>query len=135
MLASLLLASALLAQNPSACSGADPAITSVVVQGMTPTGGLNVYHLKGTVTNLGRANQRSDVLQFVDIHYDLNKVDARSIPPLASGQHATFTYDFKRSSDAPDGSSAIRFMLDFKRPSPPNSQDCSPDNDRYVLHL
>jgi hypothetical protein len=135
MLAPLLLATALLAQNPSTCSGADPAIVSVVVQGMTPSGGLNVYHLKGTVTNLGHAKQSSDVLQFVDIFYDRNKVDAHGIPPLAPGQHYTFGYDFKRSSDAPDGSSHIRFQLDMRQPSAPGSQDCNLGNDRFVLNL
>ena len=130
-----LLATLLLAQN-GVCSGADPAITSVVVAGMTPSGALNTYHLKGTVANLGKTRQPSNTLQFVDIYYDTNKVDARSIPPLGPGEQHTFTYDFQRASDARANSSHFRFVLDFKQAtSPTAAQDCSAANDVFRLRF
>ena len=131
MLASLALTAILLAQNPATCSGPDLAITSVTVAGVTPSGGNNVYHLRGTVTNLGHARQPSNALQFVDIFYRGDKLDSRGVPPLAPGQHYTFGYDFQRSADANAGTSALRFTLDFRQPA--GAQDCNTANDTFRL--
>src|SRR5271166_1332897 len=120
MFAMVLLA-ATIAQSSAGCAGADPAITSVSVPSTTQSGALNVYHLTATVTNLGKTKQAPDVLQFVDIYYNGDKVDAKGIPPLAPGQHYSFGYDFKRSVDAHEGTSHFRFQLDFKRPAPPGA--------------
>jgi hypothetical protein len=128
-----ILATLLLAQTQPGCSGADPAIVSAAVQGVTPSGGLNIYHIVGTVENLGHAKQASSMLQFVEIYFDRNKVDTRGIPPLAPGGKYSFGYDFKRATDAADGSSHIRFQLSFRQPTPPGSQDCSAGNDVYRL--
>ncbi len=135
MLATSLLA-LILAQSPgAACSGANPAIVSAGVQHVTQLGGTTVYHLNVAVVNLGRMRQASNVLQFVDVFLDDNKIDARGIPPLAPGQRYTFGFDYRRSSDAGDGSSTVRFQLDFRQPSPPGNQDCNLANGVYSITL
>jgi hypothetical protein len=132
MLLGLFFGTALLAANPSPCAGADPAIVGVTVASTTQQGSLNVYHLSGTVKNLGNRKQASNVLQFVDIFIDGQKADTRSIPPLAPGQPQPFFYDFKRSSDAAARSTRFRFQLD---PSPRGAQDCNPNNDTFLLRV
>jgi hypothetical protein len=123
------------AQPAAACAGADPAIVSVAVKGVTTNGDVNVYHLSGTVANVGTQKQASNVLQFVDVYEDGSKVDARGIPPLRPGQRYSFTYDFKRAVAAAAGSTHFRFLLDFRQPSPPGSQDCSAGNDTFALRV
>lgn len=136
MLLTVVLGTMLLAQNAPACSGADPAILSVRVAGSSQQAGNTIYHLSGVVQNVGKAKQASNVLQFVDIDIGgTGKVDSRGIPPLAPGQKYTFGYDFKRSSDAGDGSSHLHFKLDFRQPSPPGSQDCNAGNDEFTLRV
>jgi hypothetical protein len=135
MLLGLFFSTALLAANPSACAGADPAIVMVAVAATTQQGPLNLYHLSGTVVNLGNRKQASNVLQFVDIFIDGQKADARGIPPLAPGQRYHFGYDFKRSTDSAARSTRFRFQLDFRQPSPPGAQDCNPNNDTFLLRV
>ena|SRR5579872_1910770 len=135
MLLTAFLGTLLLAQN-SACSGADPAIVSVRVASSSQQAGNTIYHLSGVVQNVGNAKQASNVLQFVEIDIGgTGKVDTRGIPPLAPGGKYTFGYDFKRSSGAGDGSSRLRFKLDFRQPSPPGSQDCNSGNDEFTLRV
>lgn len=135
MLLTVLFGTLLLAQN-TACSGADPAIVSVRVAGSSQQAGNTIYHLIGVVQNVGTAKQASNVLQFVDVDIGgTGKVDTRGIPPLKPGQKYTFGYDFKRSSDAGNGSSRLHFKLDFRQPSPPGSQDCNPANDEFTLRV
>lgn len=125
-----------LAQTPiNGCAGADPAIISAGVQGVSHQRGTNIYHVKVGVANLGRMRQASNVLQFIDVYLDDNKIDARGVPPLAPGQRFGTVFDYKRSSDAGDGSSTLRFQLRFRQPSPPGAQDCNPGNDTHSLTL
>ncbi|MBV8356030.1 MAG: hypothetical protein JO101_11960 [Candidatus Eremiobacteraeota bacterium] len=135
MIAVALLATLLVAQNTAGCAGADPAITSVKVAGMTPSGDTNIYHLSGTVTNLGSKKQASNVLQFVDVYLNGTKVDSRGVRPLAPGQSYTFGYDLKRASDAGMRTSHLRFQMNFRQPNPPGSEDCNPGNGVFRLNV
>ena len=112
------------------CAGADPSIASVTVAGVTQDGNLNDYHITGTVTNVGSATQAKNVLQSVDIYVTDQKLDAKSIPPLAAGQSATFDYTYQRSKDAGQGTTRLRFVLDVHTPSPAGAQNCSAANDQ-----
>lgn len=133
------LLSVLLLSNPTivpvaGCLGADPAIAAVSVKNVSQNGGTNVYHLSGTVTNAGNARQPSNTLQFVDIFINGQKSDSRGVPPLRPGQSYTFGYDFRRSSDAGDGSSRLRFQIDMRQPAG-TAQDCNPNNDTFRLRV
>ena len=97
-------------------------------------GAINVYHLAGTVTNTGKRSQTSNVLQFVDIYVNDQKLDARGIPPLRRGQSYTFGFDFQRSSVAGDGTSLFRLQLDMRQPSG-SAQDCNSNNDTFRLRV
>lgn len=110
------------------CAGPDPSLGTVTVSGVTQDGGLNNYHISGTVTNAGSAGQAKDVLQSVDIYMGDQKLDAKSIPPLAAGQSATFDYTYQRSKDAGQGTTHLRFVLDMHNPGG-NAQNCSAQND------
>jgi hypothetical protein len=116
------------------CAGPDPSIGNVTVAGVTPSGGLNNYHITGTVTNVGGATQSKDVLQSVDIYMADQKLDAKSIPPLAAGQSATFNYVYQRSKDAGQGTTRLRFVLDMHNP-PGTAQDCSTQNDQTEVEF
>lgn len=109
MMAALAVTTTLLAAAPGA---ADPSIGTVAVQGVTPNGGLNDYHIVGTVTNSCGMSQSKDTLQSVDIYLNGDKLDAKSIPPLAPGQSAQFTYLFQRSKDAGQGTTHLHFVID-----------------------
>jgi len=133
------LLSVLLLSNPTivsaaGCRGADPAIIAVSVKNVSQDGGSNVYHLAGTVTNVGTARQPSNTLQFVDIYINGQKSDARGVPPLRPGQSYAFGYDFRRSSDAGDGTSRLRFQIDMRQPAG-TAQDCNPNNDTFRLSV
>jgi hypothetical protein len=112
------------------CAGADPSIGNVTVSGVTPNGGLNNYHITGTVTNVGASAQAKDTLQSVDIYMADQKLDAKSIPPLAAGQSTTFDYVYQRSKDAGQGTTRLRFVLDVHNPSPAGAQNCNGSNDQ-----
>jgi hypothetical protein len=129
----LLFAQTAAASASTACAGADPTIVSVAVKGVNSEGGLNRYKLSGTVVNVGRMAQASNVLQFVDIYEVGGKLDAKGIPPLKPGQSYTFSYVVSRSRDAGKGTTELAFQLDVRQPSPPGSQDCNADNDRFTL--
>lgn len=121
------------ASATAACAGADPSITAVTVQSVTPQGGpngLNRYNLVGTVVNTGSEAQASNVLQFVDIYAYGNKLDERGIPPLRPGQSYTFSYPWLRSSDAGNGTTTLNFRMDMRQ-----GQDCSPTNGSYSLRF
>jgi hypothetical protein len=118
--AALLLASPSLVASAASCGGAHPVITGVTVKSVNSMGALNHYNLSGTVVNNGSSGQASSVLQSVDIYQGAEKLDTKSIPPLAAGQSYTFTYVASRSSDAGNGTTKMTFKLD---PSP-GSQDC-----------
>ncbi len=135
ILALLALVITLGASPAASCAGADPAIVSVGVKNVTRDGALNTYHITGTVTNVGSQAQANNVLQFVDIYMAEQKLDAKSIPPLAAGQSYTFTYDYQRSPDAGAGSTHLRFQIEVRQPSPAGSQDCNPSNGTYTLTL
>lgn len=122
------LAVAPLGAPAATCAGPNPAITSVVVKNVTSSGGLNVYHLVGTVTNLGSQAQASNTLQFVDVYIDRQKHDDRGIPPLAPGQSYTFGFDWQRSTDAGNGTTTVHFRMDMRQGS-----DCNPANGAYSV--
>jgi hypothetical protein len=134
ILSVFLVSSNAIALAPTGCNGADPAIVSVAVKNVSQNGPINVYHLAGTVTNVGNRNQTSNVLQFVNIYVNRQKLDSRGIPPLRRGQSYTFGYDFQRSHDAGDGSSSFRFQLDMRQPSG-SAQDCNANNDTFRLQV
>jgi hypothetical protein len=117
------------------CAGANPAIVSVGIANVVPTGELNTYHITGTVTNLGNQPQANNVLQLVDMYMVGEKLDAKGVPPLAPGQSYNFAFDYQRSRDAGNGSTHLRFQIDMHQPSPPGSEDCNPNNGTYTLTL
>ena len=116
-----------------ACSGADPAIVSAAVRGVSAADGVNHYDINGTVINSGSAPQSPDVLQFVDIYQAGVKVDDKGIPPLKPGQAYTFSYVAARSSDAGFGTTNLTFKLDVRQPSPARWEDCNSANGQYTL--
>ena len=128
--ATLALALVPVASPAATCGGANPAITSVAVQNVTTNGGLNVYHLSGTVTNLGSMGQPSNTLQFVDIWQYGQKLDDRGIPPLAPGQSYTFGYDWQRSSEAANGTTTLSFRMRMRQ-----GEDCNPANGVYRIRF
>ena len=109
--------------SAASCTGANPAITSVVVKNVTSAGTLRSYHIVGTVTNLGSQAQPSNTLQFVDIYVDRQKRNDRGIPPLAPGHSYTFGFDWSRSADAGQGTTTVHFQLRMVAGS-----DCNPAN-------
>ena len=134
ILSVFLVSSNAIALAPAGCKGADPEIVSVAVKNVSQNGTINVYHLVGTVTNVGNRSQTSNVLQFVDVYLNDQKLDARGVPPLRRGQSYTFGYDFQRSHDAGDGASQLRFQLDMRQPLG-STQDCNPNNDTFRLRV
>ena len=110
------------------CAGPNPAITSVAVKNVTSNGSVSVYHLVGTVTNLGSQGQPSDTLQFVDVYVDQVKHDDRGVPPLGPGKSYTFGYDWTRSVQAGNGTTTANFRIDVRRGS-----NCNPSNGTYSL--
>jgi hypothetical protein len=113
----------------AACSGADPALTSVAVKSVTQANGINHYTLSGTVLNAGSEAQASDALQFVDIYQTPGeKLDAKGIPPLRPGQSYTFSYVMLRSVEAGKGTTTLRFQLDVRQPSS-GMANCNTSND------
>ena len=128
--ATLALALVPVASPAATCGGANPAITSVAVQNVTTNGGLNVYHLSGTVTNLGSMGQPSNTLQFVDIWQYGQKLDDRGIPPLAPGRSYTFGYDWQRSSEAANGTTTLSFRMRMRQ-----GEDCKPANGVYRIRF
>jgi subtilase family serine protease len=116
------------------CAGPDPALGNVTVTGVTQDGGLNDYHITGTVTNTGGATQAKDVLQSVDIYMAGQKLDSKSIPPLAAGQSAQFTYVYQRSKDAGQGTTRLRFVLDMHNPGG-TAQNCSTQDDQREVRF
>lgn len=121
------------AGSAATCAGADPAITAVAVANVTPAGGVEQYHIAGTVVNRGSQGQASDVLQFVDVYQNGQRLDAKSIPPLAAGQSFTFTYVAERSTDAGKGTTTLHFQLRMRQPSPGGSENCSTDDDTNAV--
>jgi subtilase family serine protease len=117
------------------CNGAYPSIASVVVKGVTASGALNTYHIAGTVTNSGSQPQSNNVLQSVDVYMAGQKLDSKSVPPLAPGQSYTFTYDYQRSKDAGPGSTHLRFQMDMHQPVAAGPSNCNPANGNYMLTL
>lgn len=128
MFLAAILGLTLLAQN--ACAGSDLKITSVKVESASQDAGNTIYHLLGTVENVGTTKEASNFLQFVDVYISgTGKVDSRGVPPLGPGQKYNFGYDFKRSSDAGAGSSELRFQLDFREP------DCNMEDSAFRLRV
>ena len=115
------------------CNGVDLAVRSVSVKNVSTSGGLNRYKITGTVTNIGSESQGSDALQSVDIYLGADKLDSKSIPPLAVGQAAPFSYVSVRASDAGKGTTQLRFQLNITHPSPADSQTCNMVNDSFTL--
>jgi subtilase family serine protease len=130
MIRTVALAAFALAQFPgiavaAACTGAGPTITSVTLQGMTPSRYLNYYHVTATVTNRGDQAQAGNVLQFVDVNQYGDRLDDRGVPPLAVGQSYTISYVWKRAVDAGKWTTPLNFSV---RPVAPPSNDCIPAN-------
>jgi hypothetical protein len=123
------------AQTTGGCAGADPAIVSVAVKNVSSDGQVKTYHLGGRVVNLGARAQASNDLYFVDVYENGIKVDSRGIPPLHPGQAYTFGYDYKRNVAAANGSTRFRFVLDWRQPVPPGSQDCNLANGTFSLRV
>src|SRR5713101_6412491 len=96
------LALVALAQSSAfaACAGADPAIVSASAKSMTSDGQVNRYAVNIRVTNVGRRNQPSNLLQSVEIWQNDVKLDMKGLPPLRAGQSYSFTYVYQRSADA-----------------------------------
>lgn len=117
----------------AACSGADPAIASVSVAGVTPEGGVDHYHITGTVVNRGNEAQASNVLQFVDIVQNGQRLDSKSIPPLAVGQSYAFSYDALRSTGAGKGTTTLHFRIRMRSPSAPGAANCTTGDDQNAL--
>lgn len=119
----------------AACAGADPAITAVSVKSVTSQGasGVNRYNIVGTVVNAGSEGQASNVLQFVDIYENGDKLDSRGIPPLKPGQSYTFSYAVMRSADAGKGTGILSFRLDMRQLS--SREDCNLSNDSFTLRF
>ena len=95
------------------CNGTGLSITSVAVKNVSSSGNLNTYHISGTVTNTGSQAEPNSALQSVDIFMAQEKLDAKSIPPLAAGQSYTFDYAYQRSNDAGNGTTHLRFSIDL----------------------
>lgn len=117
----------------TACAGADPSITSVVVKSVSSTGGTSSYQLSGTVVNNGSQGQASNVLQFVDISQTGARLDAKTIPPLKAGESYTFSYVAQRSADAGKGTTKLDFQLDMHQPASPGAENCSASDDAFTL--
>jgi hypothetical protein len=117
----------------AACAGADPAIVSAAVKGMTSDGRVNKYAVSIRVVNLGRMNQPSNLLQSVEIWQNDIKLDMKGLPPLKAGQSYTFSYVYQRSTDAGQGTSDLALRLTMRQPSPPGNMDCNPNNDRATV--
>lgn len=109
----LLLAQLPLAAQASTCAGANPAVTSVVVKNVVPSGNVNQYHIQGTVTNLGSQGQANNTLQFVDIYEGASqeRLNDRGIPPLKPGQTYQFGYVWNRALDAGQNSTTLEFRI------------------------
>jgi subtilase family serine protease len=129
-----LTSTSMAAMAAGTCAGPDPSLGNVTVAGVTSNGNLNNYRITGTVTNAGSATQAKDVLQSVDIYMADQKLDAKSIPPLAAGQSATFEYVYQRSKDAGQGTTRLRFVLDMHNPSG-SAQDCSTQDDQTEVEF
>ena len=99
------------------CDGARPAVTAVVISGVTHTPYLDLYHVRATITNLGSQPQAPNVLQFVDVvQYD-GRLDDRGVPPLRPGESYTITYVWPRSSDAGKMTSPLNFRIRWVQPA------------------
>lgn len=130
-----MLALVALAQTsaPAACTGADPAIVSASAKSMTSDGQVNRYAVTVRVTNLGRRNQPSNLLQSVEIWQDGVKLDVKGLPPLKAGQSTSFTYMYQRSADAGAGTTDLALKLTMRQPSPPGNMDCNAGNDSATV--
>ena len=118
----------------AACSGADPALTSVAVKSVGHANGINRYTLVGTVVNAGSEAQESNVLQFVDIYQTPGeKLDAKGIPPLKAGESYAFSYVLARSTEAADGTTTLRFQLDMRQPATSSTANCNTGNDTFTV--
>ena len=126
---------AALPANAAGCRGADPALSPVTVTGVTTDAGNNVYHVSGTVTNTGSMKQASNVLQFVDIYRDREKMDNIGIPPLRPGQSYTYHWSFKRSQDAGEDTTRLHFRLRMVQPSGSSRQNCNTADDSAVVQF
>lgn len=129
-----LTSTSMAAMAAGTCAGPDPSLGNVAVAGVTSNGNLNNYRITGTVTNAGGTSQAKDVLQSVDIYMADQKLDAKSIPPLAVGQSTTFEYVYQRSKDAGQGTTRLRFVLDMHNPSG-TAQDCSTQDDQTEVQF
>jgi hypothetical protein len=127
IIAALILIAPSAVANAASCSGAHAVITSVSVKNVESAGGLNTYHITGTVVNDGSEGQASNVLQSVDIYQGVEKKDTKSIPPLAAGQSYTFDYVAQRSADAGNGTTKMKFQMD------PASGTCGSDSTQYAM--
>jgi hypothetical protein len=132
-LAALLLFAQPTPSPAGTCSGADPAVVSVVVKGVQSGGGINTYTLTSKVVNLGSAAQAANTLQFVDIYKGSTKKDSRAVPPLKAGESFTFNYVATRSAQAGSGTTALSFQMDVR--SPRGSQDCSTGNGTTMVRF
>ena len=128
----LLAAAAAMSAAPT-CTGADPAIKSVVST-QSQSGDVNHFTLTITVANLGSKRQAANTLQSVVIVLDGTKNGEKGIPPLAPGKEYSFTYDVQRAADTEPGSTHVRLHLRVHNQSPP-AADCNLGNDDYRIDV
>jgi subtilase family serine protease len=131
MITTLALAAAL--TQPTACQGAQPAITNVTTTS-TESAGVTHYTLTAIVSNLGPMDQSGNDLQSVDIFLDGAKNGEKGIPPLHSGQLYSFVYNVDRNPDAAQGSTDVRLHL-VQHGSGVAVQNCAADGDRYEIKI
>jgi hypothetical protein len=118
------------AATSTTCLGSNPAIGHMRVAGETTSGQVTRYHLVGTVTNLGTMGQPSNVLQFVEIWHDGDKMDTRGVPPLSLGGHYNFSYDWMRASDAGPGTTTLTFRMNMV-----SGSNCNPANSVSIIRF
>jgi len=95
----------------SACAGPDLTVTSIRVASVHHGRYLISYRLVATVTNVGRAVQVSNVLQFLDVKQYGKRLDDRGIPPLRPGQSYKVVYVWRRAIDAGKGTTPLNFRI------------------------
>ena len=131
MLAPILVPILLAYQAPAAaaaCTGADPAITSVQPRLTSSGGDVNTYDIAVTVQNLGTMHQASNVLDSVAMYQNGEKVDQHGLQPLGPNRSQTVVFHVQRSTQAESGTTHLHFAVQFTQPRPPGNQDCNLSN-------
>ncbi len=110
----LLLAAAVTSPTPApACTGADPAVTSLTVQLFKKTGGIDHYVISTTVTNHGPQSQTPDITQRVELVRAGVVLAPQSVPALGAGvdYKLAFAVDRPASERAQPLTVTLRYVL------------------------